>query len=190
MAQINNNNTIVYDDVFDGLFVVVPYYDIELWGDDFDKDKYYLTTECIKSFTYDVYPVNDTHFERQLIEKLNIIVNDIRNKDDRTNSYYEWITDEEEEGNYTNLQVRVILYDCNNEVKKCIWERYVSDILETPEPVKKTPIKPTQKPKSKPITTKTKAKLENELNKIHEEWHQGLLTNSQKEEIIYILKGV
>ena len=61
---------------------------------------------------------------------------DIKNKNEDHGGYYGWITEEEEEGNYTNFQVRIILYDAEGDVDKCLWERYVSDILDPPPPPK------------------------------------------------------
>mgnify|MGYP003118693684 CR=1 FL=1 len=137
MAALNNNDNndnndnIKWGDVFNGNGIPTPYYYIELWG----QDVVSFRNEMISEFGFS-YPVNDTQIEMDMIEKLNEIVDDIKNKKEDNLGYYGWITEQEEEGDYTNFQVRVLLYDAEGEVDKCMWERYVSDILDPPPPPK------------------------------------------------------
>lgn len=121
-------------DVFDVYPICVPYYIIELWGDEVGNEGFEANV-MIREFGYS-YAVNDREEENDILAKLNEIVGDIKHRHSVQGGYYGWITEEEEEGNYTNFKIRMMLYDAEGEVDKCMWEQYVSDILDPPPPPK------------------------------------------------------
>ena len=130
MANNNNNNNdkVSYDDVFDGKYIPEPFYQIELWGENTKTGDLEMYVELSEQY----WEINLPSEEKRIIEHLNDIIDEIKNKGE-----FIMNTIKENEKEEYNLLLRVILcMDMNNpENYKCKWEKYISDIIEPP-PIK------------------------------------------------------
>ena len=126
----NNNDEITYDDVFNGKYINVPFYQIEIWGVSNDA----FEVEMIAEFS-DQFEVNQTEEEDNIIVYLNEIVEDIKTTNE--DGYYRWVIDANNDG-YNKLSVRLNLYkgvgDLTNPT--VIWSKSVEDIINPPPPPK------------------------------------------------------
>ena len=126
----NNNDEITYDDVFNGKYINVPFYQIEIWGVSNDA----FEVEMIAEFS-DQFEVNKQEEEENIIVYLNEIVEDIKTTNE--DGYYRWVIDANNDG-YNKLSVRLNLYKGADDLTNptVIWSKSVEDIINPPPPPK------------------------------------------------------
>mgnify|MGYP003634557175 FL=1 len=126
----NNNDEITYDDVFNGKYINVPFYQIEIWGVSNDA----FEVEMIAEFS-DQFEVNKQEEEENIIVYLNEIVEDIKTTNE--DGYYRWVIDANNDG-YNKLSVRLNLYKGVDDLTNptVIWSKSVEDIINPPPPPK------------------------------------------------------
>ena len=123
----NNNDEITYDDVFNGKYIPVPFYQIEIWGISNDTFEVEMIGEI-----GDQYEVNNTKEQKCLIVYLNEIVEDIKTTNE--DGFYQWVIDANNDG-YNKLSLRVNLYKPNDDIT-VLWSKNVKDIINPPPPPK------------------------------------------------------
>ena len=125
----NNNDDITYDDVFNGKYIPVPFYQLELWGVS-NGGK----VEMIAEFS-DEIEVNNEIEKENIIVYLNEIVEDIKTTNE--DGFYRWVIDANEDG-FNDLSVRLNLYkdEDNLDDITVIWSKSVEDIINPPPTTK------------------------------------------------------